>query len=109
VGLRQRRVMHVAPGEAAEHLLRLLVVAITGAGLRREDRNGDDVPHRRYPGHEDLAGVTAGIEQVEFVLLARRNVGPFSGRTAISGAVAVTGTAATGKSNHRRRGSGGPE
>ena len=31
IGLRKRRVMHVAPGEIAQHLLRFLVESVTGA------------------------------------------------------------------------------
>ena len=70
----KRRVMHVAPGEIAQHLLRFLVEAVTGGRIRREDGNGDDVPHRGDAGDKDLAGMPAGVEEVVFVLLAGRDV-----------------------------------
>src|SRR5262249_45970744 len=43
IGLRQRRVMHIAPGEIAEHLLRFLIESIARAGIRREDGNRRDM------------------------------------------------------------------
>ena len=73
-GLRKRRVMHIAPGEIAEHLFRFFIESVTGARIRREDRNGDDVAHRWNACDKNLAGVSAGIEQVVFILLAGGDV-----------------------------------
>src|SRR5690606_27263091 len=70
----------VAPREVAEHRPRLLVVAVAGPGIAREDGNGRDVTHRGQAGHEDLAGVPARVEEVVLVLLAGRDVGPGRGR-----------------------------
>ena len=74
IGLRKRRVMHIAPGEIAQHFLRFLVESITGARIRREHWNGDDVAHRWNACDEDLAGVSAGIEKIVFILLAGGDV-----------------------------------
>src|SRR6476619_4944757 len=66
--------MHVAPGKIAEHFLRFLVESITGPGVRREDWNRNDVTHRRNARDKHLAGVSAGIKKVVFILLAGRDV-----------------------------------
>src|SRR6266496_2523695 len=74
VGLRQRRVMHIAPGEIAEHFLRFLIESITGARVRRENWNRNDVTQRRNARDEHLSGMSARIEEIIFILLARRDV-----------------------------------
>ena len=74
IGLRKRRVMHVAPGEIAQHLLRFLVESVTGGRIRREDWNGGDVAHRWNARDKHLAGMSAGIEKIVFILLAGRDV-----------------------------------
>ena len=79
--LRQAGMVHVAPREVAHHLLRLLVEAVAGGRIRREDGNRGDVAHGRQAGDVDLAGVAAGVEQVELVLLARRDEGLRGERT----------------------------
>ena len=73
-GLRKRRVMHVAPGKIAEHLLRFVIEAVTGRRVRREDGDGRDVSHRWNARDEDLAGMSAGIEEIIFVLLSGSDV-----------------------------------
>ena len=66
--------MHVAPGEIAQHLLRFLIESVTGPRIRREHWNGADVAQRWNACHKDLAGVSAGIEKIVFILLAGRDV-----------------------------------
>ena len=84
-GLRERGVMDVAPGEAAEHRLRFLVEAVPGSRIRGEDRNRRNVPHRRHTGDEDLAGMPAGIEEVVLVEVARLDVARGRGRLHVAG------------------------
>jgi hypothetical protein len=62
--------MHVAPGEIAEHFLRFLIEAVTGARIRGEHRNGADVAQRWNARDEDLSRMTAGIKKIVFILLA---------------------------------------
>ena len=84
IGLRKRRVMHVAPGEIAQHFLRFLVESITGARIRCEHWNGEDVAQRWNACHKDLAGVSARIEKIVFILFAGRDVTGQSIRGAIA-------------------------
>ena len=81
--------MHIAPGEIAQHLLRFLIESVTGRRIRRENRNGRDVPHRWNARDEDLAGMSAGIEEIIFILLAGRDV---TGER-VGGAIAFAGAA----------------
>src|SRR5215469_1327847 len=62
--------MHVAPGEIAKHLLRFIIEPITSAWIRCENRNRGDMPQRWNPSDVNLAGVSAGIEQIIFVFLS---------------------------------------
>jgi hypothetical protein len=89
IGLRQGWVMDVAPGEIAKQLFRFLIEPVTGAWIWREDGNGADVPQRWNAGDENLAGMTAGIEKIIFVLLSGRDV---TGQC-IRGAISLTGAA----------------
>src|SRR5512132_1545817 len=66
--------MHIAPGEIAEHLLRFLVESITGARIRREHWNRNDVAQRWNARDKHLAGVSAGIKKIVFILLAGGDV-----------------------------------
>ena len=99
VGLRQRRMMHIAPGVIAHHLLRFLIEAVTGRGIRREDRNGHDVAHRRNARDEDLAGMSAGVEEIIFILLAGRDV---SGQR-VRGAIAFDSCCSVFRNRRGRR------
>src|SRR6266851_5407348 len=74
IGLRQRRVMNVAPGEVAEHLFRFLIEPVTGARVGRENGDGTDVTQRRNARDEHLSGMSARIEKIIFVFLSRRDV-----------------------------------
>ena len=97
----RRRVMHVAPGKIAEHFFRFLIEAVTGPRIRREDGNGYDVPQRRNPRHEDLAGMSAGIKEIVFILLAGRDVtGERVRRPIRRGSAALF--SATRQANHER-------
>src|SRR6266705_118286 len=66
--------MHVAPAEIAEHLFRFLIESVAGGGIRSEDWNGGDMSQRWNPGDVNLAGVSAGIEQIIFVFLSGGDV-----------------------------------
>src|SRR6266545_4465199 len=66
--------MNVAPAEIAEHLFRFLIKPVTSAWIRREHGNRGDMSQRRNAGDEHLAGVSAGIEKIIFVLLSGRDV-----------------------------------
>ena len=66
--------MHVAPGEIAEHLFRFVIEPVTGAGIRREDRNGGDMSQRWNPGDINLAGMSSGIEEIIFIFLSGSDV-----------------------------------
>src|SRR6266496_2953376 len=66
--------MHVAPAEIAEHLFRFLIESVAGGGIRSEDWNGGDMSQRWNAGDVNLAGVSAGIEQIIFVFLPGRDV-----------------------------------
>src|SRR6476646_4516612 len=66
--------MDIAPRESAHHLFRFLVESIARSRVRSEDRNGNDVTHRRNSGDEYLARMSAGVEEVIFVLLPRSDV-----------------------------------
>ena len=74
VGLRQRRVVHIAPGQVPQHLLRLVVEAVAGGGVGREDGNRREVPHRRHAVDVHLARVPARCEEVVLVEVPRRDV-----------------------------------
>jgi hypothetical protein len=47
---------------------------ITGARIRREHWNRNDVTHRWNACYKDLAGVSSGIKKIIFILLAGRDV-----------------------------------
>ena len=74
IGLRERRVMHITPGEVAEHLLRFLIEAVTGGWIRCEDGDCADVAQRRNAGNINLTRMSAGVEEIIFVLLSGRDV-----------------------------------
>ncbi len=67
VRLGERRVVHVAPGEAAQHGLALVVEAVAGGRVGRVDRDGRDVAHGGHAVDVDLAGVPARREHVVLV------------------------------------------
>src|SRR5215469_17993123 len=62
--------MHVAPAKIAEHLFRFLIESVASSGIRSENWNGRDVSQRRNSCDINLAGVSAGIEQIIFILLS---------------------------------------
>src|SRR6516225_1240530 len=66
--------MHVAPREITKHFLRFLVESVTDARIWREYGNGADVPQRWNARDEDLAGMSAGIKEIIFILLSRRDI-----------------------------------
>src|SRR5438309_1298187 len=94
--LREGRVMHIAPGKIAQHLSRLVIEAITRRRVRREDRDGADMPHRWDAGDKDLPGMSAGIEEIILILFARRDVT----RERISGALGQGGAALFSTASH---------
>ncbi len=75
VRLRERRMVHVAPREAAQHRLRLVVEPVARGGVRRIDRNRREVAHGRDAVDVDLPRVPAGGEHVELVEIPRCHVG----------------------------------
>src|SRR5262245_41537010 len=66
--------MHVAPAEIAQHLFRFLIKPVTGCRIWSEHWNGRDMSQRWNPRDVNLAGVSAGIEQIIFVFLAGGHV-----------------------------------
>ena len=71
VRLGEGGVVGVAPGEVAQHLLRLVVEAVAGGGVGREHRDGRDVPPGGEAVHVHLPRVAARGEQVVLVQVAR--------------------------------------
>src|SRR5215831_14727804 len=66
--------MHVAPAKIAEHLFRFLIESVASSGIWSEDWNGGDVSQRRNSRDINLAGMSAGIEQIIFILLSGGDV-----------------------------------
>src|SRR5215472_3786114 len=66
--------MHVAPAKVAKHLFRFVVEPVTRSWVRCEDRNRGDMSQRWNPSDINLAGVSAGVEQVIFVFLSGGDV-----------------------------------
>ncbi len=79
VGFREGRVVHVAPGQVAEHRLRLVVIAVARGRVGRVHRDRRKVAHRGDAVDVDLARVASRGEQVELVEVARRDVGLLGG------------------------------
>src|SRR5262245_39331898 len=97
--------VHITPGEVAHHLLRFLIESITGRRIRREDGDGGDVTHRGNTGDVNLAGMSAGIEKIIFVLLAGSDVTCQGIGRAIArgGAALLSATSQSGSRQNRKR------
>ena len=97
LGLRERRMVRVAPRELAQHLLGIVIETVPRGGVGREDRNGGQMPHRREAVDVHLPGVAARREHVVLVQVARRHVGLLRGHGQVRLGAAARGAARFGR------------
>ena len=109
VRLGERGMVNIAPGEVAQHLLRLVVETVAGRGIGRVHGNRGQMPHGRNAVDVDLAGMAARGEHVVLVEVAGGHVGLHGrdghvGRGASAGSLGSLGSAGGARHGEYRQG-----